>query len=169
MGSGLLDKWRAAWAALAAALAFSLSAAPFQLVTTGDPAQGAPAGGSGDSGAPLISADSHYVVFASTANNLMLTSSNSPIPAPFPAALNVYVRDRTKGTTRLVSVNTTGLAGGNSDSLPADISTNGQYVAFESSAFPITPPGPAPVPSTTPPLSRFQAASAGYMNVRPHR
>jgi Tol biopolymer transport system component len=82
----------------------------------------------------VLSADGRYVLFASTANNLTLTASNAPIPSPFPASLNVFVRDRTNATTRLVSVNLTGLAGGDGDSLPADISTNGRYVAFESSA-----------------------------------
>ena len=93
-----------------------------------------PAGGNGDSMMPVLSADGRYVLFASTANNLLLTSSNAPIPAAFPARLNVFLRDRTHGTNALVSVNLTGVAGGNGDSLPSAISTNGQFALFESRA-----------------------------------
>jgi Tol biopolymer transport system component len=38
------------------------------------------------------------------------------------------------GQPPLVSVNISGVAGGNGDSLPVDVSTNGQFVVFESSA-----------------------------------
>ncbi len=93
-----------------------------------------PGGGNGDSMMPVLSADGRYVLFASTANNLLLTSSNAPIPAAFPARLNVFLRDRTHGTNTLVSVNLTGVAGGNGDSLPTAISTNGQFALFESRA-----------------------------------
>ena len=98
-----------------------------------------PTGGSGDSVLPIISPDGRRILFASTANNLVLTSSNRPIPAVFPARLNVFLRDRTSGSTHLVSVNVTGIAGGNGDSLPAGISTNGQYALFESSATDLIP------------------------------
>ena len=105
-----------------------------QLISAIDPAQVPPAGGSGDSWAPVISPDGRYVLFASTANNLLVTTNHTALPAPFPTALNVYLRDRTNGTTTLVSVNTTGVAGGNGDSLPLDLSTNGRFALFESSA-----------------------------------
>jgi hypothetical protein len=74
------------------------------------------------------------VLFASTANNLLLTTNDTPIPARFPAPLNVFLRDRTNGTTMLVSVNLSGTAGGNGDSLPMGLSTNGQYAVCESVA-----------------------------------
>src|ERR1017187_3748265 len=95
---------------------------------------GPPAGGGGDSMSPIISADGRYVLFASTANNLMLNANGNPIPALFPPSLNVFLRDRTNGTTTLVSVNLAGTGGGNGNSMPMDISTNGQFVLFESTA-----------------------------------
>jgi Tol biopolymer transport system component len=48
--------------------------------------------------------------------------------------MNVYLRDRASNTTALVSVNLTGTGGGNGDSLPFGISTNGRFALFESSA-----------------------------------
>src|SRR5215813_9517551 len=63
---------------------------PFQLISTLDPAQGSPSGGNGDSFATHLSADGRYVLFASAANNLVLNSSNHPIPTLFPAALNAF-------------------------------------------------------------------------------
>ena len=48
--------------------------------------------------------------------------------------LNVFLRDRASNTTTLVSVNLTGTGGGNGDSLPFGISTNGQFALFESAA-----------------------------------
>jgi Tol biopolymer transport system component len=107
---------------------------PIQLVSVLDPSQGPPAGGSGDSGTPIMSPDGRYVLFASTANNFVMITNDTPMPARFPAPLNVFLRDRTNGTTTLVSVNLSGTAGGNGDSLPMGLSTNGQYVVFESSA-----------------------------------
>ncbi|HWI59310.1 MAG TPA: hypothetical protein VNZ22_18930, partial [Bacillota bacterium] len=117
-----------------AGVAWPAGGEDFQLISTVDPAQGSPTGGSGDSWTPIISRDGRYVLFTSTANNLLLATNNQPIPAPFPPALNVYLRDRTNGTTSLVSVNLSGVAGGNGDSFPIDISTNGRYALFESSA-----------------------------------
>ena len=69
-----------------------------------------------------------------TANNLVLTSNNIPIPSLVPARFNVYLRDRTNQTTTLVSRSTSGAAGGNGDSFPVALSTNGQFALFESSA-----------------------------------
>ena len=74
------------------------------------------------------------MLFSSTADNLILYGTNSPMPTPIPASLNVFLYDRTNGTTTLVSVNLAGTGGGNGDSFPVDISTNGQFVLFESSA-----------------------------------
>lgn len=92
------------------------------------------AGGNGDSCLPVLSGDGRFVLFASTANNLVLTSNNIPIPSLVPARFNVYLRDRTTQTTALVSSSTNGTAGGNGDSFPAALSTNGQFALFESSA-----------------------------------
>lgn len=51
-----------------------------------------------------------------------------------PASINVYLRDRASNLTTLVSVNLTGTGGGNGDSIPIALSTNGQYALFESAA-----------------------------------
>jgi Tol biopolymer transport system component len=97
-----------------------------------------PVGADGNCGVPIISADGRYVVFASSANNLAVISNN-PIQTRVLGNLNVYVRDRTNQTTTLVSVNLAGTGGGNGDSLPRAISTNGQYVLFESTASNLVP------------------------------
>ena len=91
----------------------------------------APAGGDGDSGLPIVSADGRYVLFASAANNLTLTNN---INSVLPQRLNVFLRDRVSGTTTLVSANLAGTGGGNGDSFPMGISTNGQFALFESAA-----------------------------------
>jgi len=74
------------------------------------------------------------VLFASTANNLVLASNGIPIPSLVPAWFNVYLRDRSNQTTTLISLSTKGATGGNGSSFPAMLSTNNQYVLFESSA-----------------------------------
>jgi Tol biopolymer transport system component len=104
---------------------------PVSLVGSG---LASPAGGNGDSALPIFSQNGRYVLFASTADNLVLTGSNRPIPNIFPAKFNVFLHDRTNGATSLISIDLTGTAGGDDDSLPAGISTNGQYALFESSA-----------------------------------
>ena len=106
----------------------------FRLLSKIDGSQSSPAGGCGDSWAPVISADGRYVLFASTANNLLLGSNNLPLPTTTLPVLNVFLRDRSSGATTLVSVNQTGAAGGNGNSIPVEISTNGQYALFESMA-----------------------------------
>jgi Tol biopolymer transport system component len=88
---------------------------------------------------PIITPDGRYVLFASTANNLALTSSNTPFPAQGSPKINVFLRDRTNGTTTLVSINLAGTGGGNGDSLPIELSTNGQFALFESSASDLVP------------------------------
>src|SRR5882724_12248107 len=98
------------------------SGASLQLVSVIDSAQMPPAVGGGDSVAPLLSADGRYVLFASTAKNLVVSSNGNSLPGIFPARLNVFRRDRTNGTTSLVSVNLNGSDGGNGDSLPTGMS-----------------------------------------------
>jgi Tol biopolymer transport system component len=114
-------------------------AGAFQLLSVADPSQGSTTGGSGDSCAPMMSSDGRYVLFASTANDLVLTTNNPPTPISSLLKLNVFLRDRTNGTTTLVSVNLTGLGGGNGGSLPADVSADGRYAAFESNASDLIP------------------------------
>lgn len=122
-------------------LYFSLPAAGQgpQLISLRDPSQPPPAGGGGDSWEPIVSPDARYVLFASSANNLWLATNKSPMPARIPGTLNVFLRDRTNASTTLVSVNLSGVAGGNGDSWPVALSTNGQYVLFESNASDLVP------------------------------
>ncbi len=117
-----------------ALIAIPTSAAFLQLVSPRDSSLPAVAGGGGLSGLPIVSPDGRYVLFASTANNLMVMSNGAPMPVTIMPSLNVFVRDRASNITTLVSVNLTGTGGGNGDSFPAGISTNGQYVLFESAA-----------------------------------
>ena len=119
---------------LAAHLGFQASASPIQLVSSRNASLTPTKGGNGDSGPAIISSDGRYVLFSSAANNLALTVSSNPIPVLIPARINVYLRDRTNGTTTLVSVNLAGTGGGNGDSFATGISSNGQYAVFESSA-----------------------------------
>ncbi len=104
-----------------------------QLLTSVDPAQES-AGGGGDSCLPIITPDGRFVVFASTANNLLVNSNGLAVPERFAGCLNIYRRDRLYQTNVLVSVNMSGLTGGDGDSIPSAVSTDGRYVLFESTA-----------------------------------
>jgi Tol biopolymer transport system component len=74
-------------------------------------------------GPATISADGRYVAFSSIASNLVAGDTNG--------ATDVFVRDRVRGTTTLVSAATSGASAGGGE--PA-ISADGRYVAFISSA-----------------------------------
>jgi Tol biopolymer transport system component len=110
-----------------------------QLVSVASSAFSPPSGGGGDSGAPILSPDGRFVLFTSTAENLSVTSSNTPYHASSLPRLNVFLRDRTNGTTTLVSRNAAGTGGGNGDSIGLDVSTNGRYALLESSASDLVP------------------------------
>ena len=126
---------KAGWLGIALlSICLTSLASSLQLVSIPDSSFPPPAGGDGDSTLPIVSRDGRFVLFVSTANNLVSLTTNQPLPAPFPAPLNVYLRDRTKGTTVLVSVNLSGTGGGDADSIPIGVSTNGRYALFESSA-----------------------------------
>ena len=88
-------------------------------------------GGNGDSDNPVISADGSVVVFSSAASNLSPLDSN--------ATLDIYARNLTTSTTKLVSVNSTGTGSGNGGSGGAAISADGTKVAFYSAASNISP------------------------------
>jgi Tol biopolymer transport system component len=79
--------------------------------------------GNGQSAYPSISADGCYVAFESSSSNLV---SNAPI------GLNVYVRDRTHGTTELINVRTGGAHTLHGFSELPSISNDGRYVVFRS-------------------------------------
>jgi hypothetical protein len=79
----------------------------------------------GDSVLPSISADGRYVAFLSTAANLT--------PQPARRLSNVYVHDRTAGTTQLISAGWAGTAA-NRDSNDAQISADGSSVVYSTYA-----------------------------------
>lgn len=70
-----------------------------------------------------ISGDGRYVTFNSQAHNLVAGDTN--------ATSDVFVRDRSTGTTTRVSVSSTGQEGSNGGG-PSRISRNGRYVTFRS-------------------------------------
>ncbi len=98
---------------------------PPQLLTPRDPSLALPAGGNGDSCGAVVSPDGRFVVFSSAANNQVPENDRQ-------FYMNVYLRDRASNTTTLVSVSVNGTSGGNGHSLYGQVSTNGQYVLFES-------------------------------------
>jgi hypothetical protein len=84
------------------------------------------AAGNKDSLLPSISADGRFVSFESAATNLVSGHSYGYD--------DIFVHDQLTGATTLVSVSSAG-AQANSWSGPSSISSNGNYVAFESEAF----------------------------------
>src|SRR5690349_16862283 len=86
----------------------AIAAAPLELITQRDPSQPAPAGGNSDSLGAIPSPDGRFVLFSSSANNLVSTTNGTALPVLNPGKLNVFLRDRTNGTTTLVSVNLSG-------------------------------------------------------------
>jgi Tol biopolymer transport system component len=105
----------------------SQSASPVQLLSARVPSVVQPAGGNGNSVAPVVSADGRFVLFSSSANNLV-AGDNSQL------GLDVFLHDSLSNTTVIVSVRTNGAGGGNGNSLFGGVSTNGRYVVFESDA-----------------------------------
>jgi Tol biopolymer transport system component len=128
------SRWQAASVSFAAVLLSLAGVNALQLVSVADPTTAPPAGGGGDSVAPILGPDGGFVLFSSVANNLSLIASNTPIRAPFTPCMNVFLRNRTNNTTHLVSMNFAGTGGGNGDSFPAAISADGRFALFESRA-----------------------------------
>jgi hypothetical protein len=81
--------------------------------------------GNDDSGEASVSADGRYVLFASSATNLVPNDNNGERDA--------FVRDRWTGKTRRVNVSSDEVQA-NDDAAYMSISANGRFVAFESSA-----------------------------------
>jgi Tol biopolymer transport system component len=104
-----------------------LCAGQTQSASVRNPLLPLPAGGNGDSVAPWISADGRFVLFSSSANDLV-PGDNSQL------GLDVFLRDRAITNTVLVSANFNGTGGGNGNSLAGQVSTNGRYVVFQSDA-----------------------------------
>lgn len=117
----------AAIAAIIAGGPASASAAEaIELISVG--LDGKPAAGQSENG--VISASGRYVAFMSYASNLVPGDKNDK--------LDVFVRDRLSATTQRVSVGTGGVEG-NGESVEPDISDNGRFVAFASSASNLVP------------------------------
>ena len=80
----------------------------------------------GNSLQSVLSADGRYIAFASDATNLVSSDTN--------AVRDIFLRDRTGGTTTCVSVATGGTQATGGDSRTPSLSSDGRYIAFASSA-----------------------------------
>ncbi|MGO8701871.1 MAG: hypothetical protein ACLQVY_29670 [Limisphaerales bacterium] len=98
------------------------------------PPPGNAAVGGGDSYASCVSPDGRYLLFASTANNLVAASNGHAMPDYVPARVNVFLRDRQAAITTLISINAAGTGGGNGNSWPSALSTDGRFALFQSDA-----------------------------------
>jgi len=90
--------------------------------------------GNDESDVPFISADGRYVVFSSTASNLVVGDNNVTCDTDGDGQYDdncpdIYVHDRDTGQTERVSVASDG-SQGNGWSVGASISADGRYVAF---------------------------------------
>ncbi len=114
---------------LLVAVGFGISsrADSFQLLSARNPAVFFPAGGNGNSVSPVLTPDGRFVLFTSSADDLV-PGGNSYF------SLNLFLRDRASNTTVLVSANQNGTGGGNGSSINGMVSTNGRWVVFQSEA-----------------------------------
>ncbi len=81
--------------------------------------------GNQDSWGPSISGDGRYIVFCSTANNLIENDNNG--------FSDIFLYDRISRTTSIISVSSTGSQGTHDSQYPI-ISQDGKFIAFESYA-----------------------------------
>src|SRR5262249_8077247 len=95
---------------------------------------GLPASG-GDSSGPVISANGRFVVFVSSATNLVA----SPVPNSVFRANDLSRRDLQNGSSVMITVSSNNLSAGNGDSSAPVISQDGRYVAFSSKAVNLVP------------------------------
>lgn len=86
--------------------------------------------GNGGSFTPSISSDGRFVAFFSQASNLVTSDTNG--------RSDIFVHDRSTGTTVRVSVDSAGTQSNNSSFLPS-ISDDGRFVAFHSPATNLVP------------------------------
>lgn len=75
---------------------------------------------------PYLSSDGRFVAFPSDATDLVAGDTNN--------CLDIFIQDRQAGVINRVSVATDGTQGNKESRGPASISSDGRYVAFESSA-----------------------------------
>src|SRR5688572_10691497 len=83
--------------------------------------------GAGNSSVPTMSGDGRHVLFLSEARNLTTNDNRSPY-------LNVYLHELATTNIALVSVGPLGFGGGDEHSSEATISSNGQWIVFQSTA-----------------------------------
>ncbi len=100
---------------------------PIQAVSVADPGLARPVSAGGDSLGSIISPDGSFVVFMSDADNLVSNDHNGLV-------IDIFLRNRTNGVTRLVSVNVGGTGGGNGHSLVSSFTPDGRFIVFESTA-----------------------------------
>jgi Tol biopolymer transport system component len=103
------------------------ASSPPVVVSVPDQSLVGPATGNGDSTAPRLTPDGRFVLFVSTANNLVVGDNSHQF-------VDVFVRDRASNSIILVSANLNGTGGGNGNSGWPSISADGRYVVFESGA-----------------------------------
>lgn len=112
-------------------LASPAAADSARLISTSIPGASPSVGGNGSSVAPQVTPDGRFVLFTSTAGDLVTNAC--PLHA-----CNLFLRDRASNTTTLVSVSPTG-AGGNGDSFSGQVSADGRFVVFQSDASDLVP------------------------------
>ncbi|HEX7316213.1 MAG TPA: Calx-beta domain-containing protein [Pyrinomonadaceae bacterium] len=101
-----------------------------------------PDGASGNGGADprgigdlSVSPDGRFVLFTSTASNLVAGDNNA---TGSDEGADVFLRDTVAGTTRLVSVNQAGTASGTGSSGLSNMTPDGRFVVFQSAADDLT-------------------------------
>ena len=102
----------------------AVAASPATELVSANPS-GGPGGGDGWSNRSDVSGDGRYVTFQWRPPNLVAGDTNG--------SEDVFVRDRGTGQTHLVSLSSTGEQGNGASAIP-EISADGRYVAFESTA-----------------------------------
>jgi Tol biopolymer transport system component len=105
----------------------TISAAATQLLTPPYPTDPISSGGNGNSLNASISPDGRYVVFSSSACDLVAGDDRQ-------FNSDIFIRDRSLGITSIVSVNLAGTGGGNSHSTDPMISADDRFVIFQSDA-----------------------------------
>jgi len=109
---------------------------PTRLVSAAGQAQ---LSGGGNSSMPIFSGNGRFLAFLSEANNLVTNDDHRPF-------LDLFVRDLFSGTTTLVSVDRSGLGGGDGSCTDVSISSNGLVLAFASRAANLVLHSPTNVP-----------------------
>lgn len=105
---------------------------PLAAISVADPSVAKSLSASGDSLALSLTPDGVFVLFTSTANNLVTNDHNA-------RWADIFLRNRTNGTVTLVSANANGTSGGNGHSPYATVTPDGRYVVFQSDANDLAP------------------------------